>query len=111
VELAGATGNHGSRRGAMGGASARRPNQGRWSSLPWAKKGRGGSRLGRRIEEEGLGRHGEEGSRAPCALPAARGGKKPRREEMAARENRGVGMENFQVSTPIYRRWLGLGFP
>jgi hypothetical protein len=22
---------------------------------------------------------------------------------MAARENRGVGMENFQVSTPIYR--------
>jgi hypothetical protein len=58
-----------------GEASAWRPNQGRWSSLPWAKKGRGGSRLGRRIEEEGLGRHGEEGSRAPCALPAARGGR------------------------------------
>jgi hypothetical protein len=30
---------------------------------------------------------------------------------VAARENRGVGMENSQVSTPIYRRWLGLGFP
>jgi hypothetical protein len=41
---------------------------------------------------------------------------------MAARENRGVGMENFQVSTPIYRssprvrvlngpNWAGLGWP
>jgi hypothetical protein len=28
---------------------------------------------------------------------------------VAARENREVGMENSQVSTPIYRRWLGLG--
>jgi hypothetical protein len=51
-----------------GGASARRTKQGRWSSRPWEKKGRGGSMLGRRLEEEGLGRHGEEGSRAPCAL-------------------------------------------
>jgi hypothetical protein len=69
-----------------GGASARRPNQGRWSSLPWAKKGRGGSRLGRRIEEEGLGRHGEEGSRAPCALPAATVRKKGTgKKKMAAR--------------------------
>ncbi|PWZ19593.1 hypothetical protein Zm00014a_008744 [Zea mays] len=41
----------------------------------------------------------------PCSLRSAccAWGKKPGREEMAARENRGVGMENFQVSTPIYR--------
>jgi hypothetical protein len=49
-----------------GGVSARRPNQGRWSSLPWAKKGRGGSRLGRRIEEEGLGAMERKGVELPA---------------------------------------------
>jgi hypothetical protein len=84
-----------------GEASALRPNQGRWS------------RPGRRIEEEGLGRHGEEGSRAPCAMEAGcvRGRRRQGEERVAARENAGVGVKICQVSSPIYRRWLGLGFP
>jgi hypothetical protein len=98
-----------------GGASARRPKQGRWSSRPWEKKGRGGSMLGRRLEEEGLGRHGEEGSRAPCAL-----GKKvllrvgeEDREAVAAGKRIGVGVQNSQGQgrgIRIYRETLGLGF-
>jgi hypothetical protein len=34
-----------------------------------------------------------------------------RKKRVAAGNFLGVGVENFQVSTPIYRRWLGLGFP
>jgi hypothetical protein len=72
------------------------------------------------VGEEGplsqpLARRSREGATPWLALLPAlcllRVGEKPGREEMAARENRGVGMENSQVSTPIYRRWLGLGFP
>jgi hypothetical protein len=43
---------------------------------------------------------------ACCAWGRSQGEKKWR-----LGKNRGVGMENSQVSTPIYRRWLGLGFP
>jgi hypothetical protein len=98
-----------------GGVSALRPKQGRWSSRPWEKKGRGGSMLGHRLEEERLGRHGEEGSRAPCAL-----GKKvllrvgeEDREAVAAGKRIGVGVQNSQGQgrgIRIYRETLGLGF-
>jgi hypothetical protein len=51
-----------------------------------------------------------ERSTAPCCYARNREGRrlcvreKERGEErVAARENRGVGVENFQVSTPIYR--------
>jgi hypothetical protein len=47
---------------------------------------------------------------APCALPAARGGRTQGEKKWRLGKNRGVGMEIFQVSTPNYRRWLGLGF-
>jgi hypothetical protein len=40
---------------------------------------------------------------APCALPAARGGRSQGEKKWRLGKNRGVGMENFQVSTPIYR--------
>jgi hypothetical protein len=38
-------------------------------------------------------------------------GEEGREKEVAARKNAGVGVKICQVSTPIYRRWLGLGFP
>jgi hypothetical protein len=69
------------------------------SSLPRGKL--------QRAEEEGAGgHHGEEhGSlRAGEEGAAMRGGKSQGEKKVAARENRGVGVENFQVSTPIYRR-------
>ena len=49
-----------------------------------------------------------EGARAAAVRKKRRGGK-----VVAAERNGGVGVQNCQVqgeSTPIYRKWIGLGF-
>jgi hypothetical protein len=56
---------------------------------PWERRGR---------------RHGQ-------GAWSCRGEEETRKKEVAARKNAGVGVKICQVSTPIYRRWLGLGFP
>jgi hypothetical protein len=113
----------------------------RASRRGWPRGGRGGAELAcckdaesERLSagrcfgapEEGTPGHGREhgGHGAPAGDPwsscagcccrrriPARGRRRRGEKEVAARENRGVGMENSQVSTPTYRRWLGLGFP
>jgi hypothetical protein len=78
------------------------------ASARWAERVAAGESRG-----EGGGR--KEGSRAPCAGeegPLLRVGEEAR-EAMAAEKMIGVGVQNCQVqgeSTPIYRKWLGLGF-
>jgi hypothetical protein len=77
------------------------------------------------VEGGGVQRRGGWG-RTPCWLGAGRHGKEPSSSvrgacgwKMAEEEEKrcwrlGVGMEIFQFArerAPIYRRWLGLGFP
>jgi hypothetical protein len=78
------------------------------ASARWAERVAAG-------ESRGEGGAREEGSRAPCAGeegPLLHVGEEAR-EAMAAEKMIGVGVQNCQVqgeSTPIYRKWLGLGF-
>jgi hypothetical protein len=77
------------------------------------------------VEGGGVQRRGGWG-RTPCWMGAGRHGKEPSSSvrgacgwKMAEEEEKrcwrlGVGMEIFQFArerAPIYRRWLGLGFP